>query len=323
MIGMHFCYTLLNKVNLHKSLPLRKLISRKRFKEEIILDITTGILLLSIGILAGGYGTIVGAGGGFIFVPALLIVFDMDPALASGSGLVIVLINSLSGVLGYAKQKKIYFKIGLTIGISALPGSLLGVWLLQSYSSQYFYVVFATILVALGLFLFSKNSPFANKLKKQQVVRETDSVSYSQAVPTLEGSDPIDNGQPKSSLTETSPILQEKWLIPLGFIMGILSSYLGIGGGWLLVPILIYLFKVSTHKATATSIFSLCLYSSVGVISQLFYSSIDWMTVVWGGIGVIIGSQFGVILAQRIPGRVIIQMLSILLLVIGVRMYFN
>ncbi|MCG1027200.1 sulfite exporter TauE/SafE family protein [Virgibacillus halodenitrificans] len=256
------------------------------------MDIMTGLLLLIIGIIAGGYGTIVGAGGGFIFVPALLILLDMDPVIAAGSGLVIVLINSFTGVLGYAKQKKINYKIALTIGISALPGALLGVWLLQAYSSQYFYVIFATILVGLGIFLFSKNSPWEGKLlsKKKQPERNA----------------------PKDA-----------WFIPLGLVMGILSSYLGIGGGWLLVPILIYVFHVPTHRAAATSILSLCLYSLIGVLSQLYYSNIDWMTVVFGGTGVILGANIGVFLSQRIPGKVILQMLSVVLVIIGVRMYFQ
>ncbi|MYL59159.1 TSUP family transporter [Virgibacillus halodenitrificans] len=256
------------------------------------MDIMTGLLLLVIGVIAGGYGTIVGAGGGFIFVPALLILLDMDPVIAAGSGLVIVLINSFTGVLGYAKQKKINYKIALTIGISALPGALLGVWLLQAYSSQYFYVIFATILVGLGIFLFSKNSPWESKRlsKKQQMERNA----------------------PK-----------DVWFIPLGLVMGILSSYLGIGGGWLLVPILIYVFHVPTHRAAATSILSLSLYSFIGVVSQLYYGNIDWMTVVFGGIGVILGANIGVFLSQRIPGKVILQMLSVVLVIIGVRMYFQ
>lgn len=264
------------------------------------MDILTGIFLLVIGIIAGGYGTIVGAGGGFIFVPALLILLDMDPVIAAGSGLVIVLINSFTGVLGYARQKKINYKIALTIGISALPGAVLGVWLLQTYSSQYFYVIFATILVALGIFLFSKNSPWEGKSlfkNRKEAAAKADS--------------------------KETKTLKNIWFIPLGLLMGVLSSYLGIGGGWLLVPILIYLFKVPTHRAAATSILSLCFYSTVGVISQLYYNNIDWMTVIFGGAGVIIGANIGVILSQKLPGKVILQMLSVLLVIIGVRMYFQ
>jgi len=275
------------------------------------MEFSTGLLLLFIGIIAGGYGTIVGAGGGFIFVPALLLIFHMNPAVAAGTGLVIVLINSLSGVIGYAKQKRISYRTGITLGIGALPGSLLGVRLLQIYSSKYFYVVLATLLVVLGVFLFASNSPLAIlKRKRSSEVRR-------------EGRIFVENSTMEVSATIEKPRISITWLVPIGFLLGVLSSYLGIGGGWLLVPILIYIFKVSTHYATATSIFALTLYTSVGVIAQIFYSSIDWMTVLWGGIGVIIGSQIGVLLAQRIPGKVIIQMLSVLLMVIGFRMYFN
>jgi uncharacterized membrane protein YfcA len=273
------------------------------------MEFTTGLLLLAIGIIAGGYGTIVGAGGGFIFVPALLLIFHMNPALAAGTGIVIILINSLSGVVGFAKQKRINYRTGIILGIGAFPGSLLGVWLLQIYSSSYFYVVFASLLVALGVFLFAKNSPFTIRKKKNSFAISRE------GSPVIEGS--------ISSAIIDNPRLPVTRLLPLGFLMGVLSSYLGIGGGWLLVPILVYLFKVSTHYATATSIFSLTLYSTVGVISQMFYNSIDWVTVLWGGVGVIIGSQIGVIISQRIAGKVIFQMLSVLLMIIGFRMYFT
>lgn len=284
------------------------------------MDVTTGLLLLVIGIIAGGYGTIVGAGGGFIFVPALLLILEMDPAIAAGSGLVIVLINSFSGAAGYARQRKIDYRTGIFIAIGALPGSLLGVWLLHVYSSDYFFIVFATVLVLLGIFLFTKNTswgkskPQTQKHTEQQKAREEMGAVASEA-----------SSHPSATTNQqtTNNRIDIKWLLPLGLLMGILSSYLGIGGGWLLVPILIYVFKFPTHFATATSMFSLCIYSSYGVASQIFYNSIDWMAVVWGAIGIIIGSQLGVKLAQRIPGKVIMQMLSILLIVIGFRMYFG
>lgn len=279
------------------------------------MELTTGFLLLLIGILAGGYGTIVGAGGGFIFVPALLLLFKMEPAIAAGSGLMIVLINSLSGVIGYAKQGKIQYRTGLIIGIGALPGSFLGVWLLQIYSSSYFYVIFATLLVGLGIFLLTKNLP--DKFKKH-----IPSKSYAYVAVSATGENA---GFLQKEVIEDEKESQslKKRLIPLGLVIGILSSYLGIGGGWLLVPILIYVFKVPAHNAAATSIFSLCLYSTIGVIAQLFYGHVDWTAVIFGGIGVIIGSQIGVLLSLKIPGKVIIRMLSVLLIFIGFRMYFS
>lgn len=275
------------------------------------MDITTGVLLALIGIIAGGYGSIVGAGGGFIFVPALLLIFKMDPVLASASGLVIVLVNSLSGVIGYGKQKRIDYRTGWTLAIGAFPGSLLGIWLLQIYSSRLFYIVFASLLVLLGFFLFAKNSPSILRKRIVAAARE-------ETATTIESVESF-----SAPIGGRNARLKAKWLVPLGLLMGVLSSYLGIGGGWLLVPILIYIFKVPPHYATATSIFSLCLYTSVGVISQVFYENIDWPTVLWGGFGIILGSQLGVALSRKIPGKVIMQMLSVLLVIIGVRMFFN
>src|SRR5699024_8495227 len=252
------------------------------------------LVLFLTGILAGGYGTIVGAGGCFIFFPMLLLVLNVNPTIASGSGLVIVLINAFSGTIGYAKQKKIDYRTGILIAIGAFPGSLLGVWLLHVYDSNYFYLVFAVVLILLGVFLFIKNISSS----------KTDRKSFSV------------NKNKKNNI-------EKKWLLPLGLLMGTLSSYLGIGGGWLLVPILIYVFKFSTHLATATSIFSLFIYSSYGVIVQILYNSIDWVIVFWGAIGIIIGSQIGVKLAKNLSGKFIMQLLSILLIIIGIRMCFE
>jgi uncharacterized protein len=189
------------------------------------MDISTGLLLLLIGILAGGYGTIVGAGGGFILVPILLIVFHMKPAVAAGTGLVIVFINSVSGVIGYARKRKINYRMGITIGIGALPGSLIGVWLLRLYSSNFFYILFASVLVCLGIFLLVKNSPVELKRKEKILAISEGSAKCLSSQKT-----DIVSSKDESSMALNSTNLKWKPLLPLGFLMGILSSYLGIGG---------------------------------------------------------------------------------------------
>lgn len=257
------------------------------------MEITIGVFILLIGILAGGYGTIVGAGGGFIFVPALLILLNIDPVAAAASGLVIVFINTFSAIIGYAKQKNINYRIGVSIIIGAIPSSILGAWILQfiDANSKFFYWSFASLLLVFGIVLLYKNSNF--NLNKQK-----DNIHI-----TL---------QPKAH-----------WLILLGLLMGIISSFLGIGGGWLLVPILIYLFGLPVHQAAATSIFSLSIYSLVGVSTHIFYNNVNWPIVFWGGIGVIIGAQLGVLIAKRLSGQTILKMLSIVLCIVGFRMYFS
>ncbi|WP_040978391.1 sulfite exporter TauE/SafE family protein [Oceanobacillus jeddahense] len=257
------------------------------------MEVTTAIFILIIGIIAGGYGTIVGAGGGFIFVPALLILLNIDPVAAAASGLVIVFINTFSAIIGYAKQKNINYRIGGSIIIGAIPSSVLGAWLLQfiDANSKVFYWSFASILLIFGIVLLYKNSNFSLNKKKSNIDITLQIKTYR--------------------------------LILLGLLMGIISSFLGIGGGWLLVPILIYLFGLSVHQAAATSIFSLCIYSLVGVSTHIFYNNVNWSIVFWGGLGVIIGAQLGVFIAKKLSGQTILKMLSIVLCIVGVRMYFS
>jgi uncharacterized protein len=260
-------------------------------------ELTSFSLLFMIGLIAGAYGVMVGAGGGFIFVPALLIIFHLPPEKAVGTGLAIVLINALSGVLGYVKQKRINYKMGILISIGAIPGTFIGSWLIQFGSTEFFYVAFASMLISLGLFLMIKKAPH------QQAEQEVAAA--------------IESAIPKKNLPNAL------FLLLIGLLLGTLSNYLGIGGGWLLVPILIYLFHVVPHQATATSIFSLCIYSFIGLITQVYQGHIDWSSTLFGGLGVLIGAQIGVYLSCKLSGKLIIQMLSFLLIGVGIKLFFR
>ncbi|WP_308216582.1 sulfite exporter TauE/SafE family protein [Pseudalkalibacillus decolorationis] len=264
----------------------------------------TGLFLLLIGFLSGGYGVIVGAGGGFVFVPALLIFLNLSPQMAAGTGLAVVLINALSGVFGYVRQNRIDYKVGITLSIGAVPGTFIGVWLVQFSNSQSFYWIFALMLFTLGVFLLLKNpSANDNNSEKAETAATMDNETFEKK--------------------KVSPKLNTVCLLLIGVLLGVVSNYFGIGGGWLLVPVLIYIFRVMPHYATATSIFSLCLYSTVGVVTHIYYGNINWMVVLWGGLGVIFGAQLGVYLSNKISGKLIIQMLSILLIGVGIKLFFS
>ncbi|ASN06823.1 sulfite exporter TauE/SafE family protein [Virgibacillus necropolis] len=282
------------------------------------MEITMGILLLFIGFFSGAYGIIVGAGGGFIFVPALLILFNLSPQVAAGTGLTVVLLNALSGVVGYVRQKRIDYHLGFTLSIGAVPGTFLGVLLAKIIPSQSFYWIFATLLVALGVFLLLKKEP---KSKAETAVSMDDIATRGKDSVSLNGDQAKDTKNP--SHEEKKEIKTKILILFTGVLLGTVSSFFGIGGGWLMVPILVYLFRVIPRYATATSIFALCLYSLVGVVIYLFQGNIYWTAVLWGGLGVITGAQIGVYLSNRISGKMIIQMLSILLIGVGIKLFFN
>lgn len=91
-------------------------------------------------------------------------------------------------------------------------------------------------------------------------------------------------------------------LIAFGVFMGALVSFFGIGGGWFMVPLLIYMFKISPHRATPTSVFSLCIYFVIGVSMHIYSGHAVWSAALWGGIGALIDAQIGVVLSNQISG---------------------
>lgn len=241
----------------------------------------TVILLILLGLIASSYGVIIGAGGGFIFVPLLLLFYDITPAEVAGTGLLIVLISSLSGVFSYIKQKRVNYKIGLLVAIGAIPGTFLGNTLISFVPEATFYKIFALMLLGLGFFQIFRAPTEQNSLviskEKQQLI------------------------------------------LPLiGVGVGTISSFFGIGGGFIVVPILIYVFGLRIHLATATSIFALMIYSSIGSIPPLLKGSIDWTVLAWSGIGVLIGSQLGAFISKRLNTTVVTRMLATVVILMGV-----
>lgn len=265
---------------------------------------TTGLLLLLIGLISGAYGIMVGAGGGFIFVPALLILLHLSPEVAAGTGLIVVFVSTVSGLPGYVRQKRIDYKMGIIMSIGAVPGTIAGIWLAQISSSELFSRVFAALLLALGIFLIVKKTPGA-KSKRQKT--ET-AAALDDEKEAIEG---MKSGR-KTFFIQSM----------IGVLLGIVSGFFGIGGGFLLVPILLYILHVSPHRATATSIFSLSLYSLVGVFIHLYQGNIDWTAALWGGIGVLIGAQVGVYVSGKISGKRIVQLLAIILIVVGIKLFY-
>lgn len=266
------------------------------------IDLAHGLTLLVIGFLAGTFGIIVGAGGGFLFVPALLIYLRLPPPVAAGTGLLVVFVNSLSGISGFVRQKRISYGLALRIVAGGIPGAFLGVWLAETVSSELFYKIFAALLVSLGVFLIVKQMPS----------------SRIEAVPSAANG----SGNPAHANREGSDVPLPQLLF-VGLLIGTISSYFGIGGGWLLVPILVYLFRIRPHIATATVIFSLSINSIVGGLIYIFHGNVDWIAVVWGGAGVIVGAQLGVYLSSRISGQRIIQLLALVLIGVGIKLFLT
>ena len=99
--------------------------------------LNTELFLVGLGV--GSFGTLIGAGGGFILVPVFLLLFHYTPQFAVGTSLAIVFFNALSGTIAYMRQKKVYYDAAIRFSLATLPGAVIGSYLAHYFTSNVFF----------------------------------------------------------------------------------------------------------------------------------------------------------------------------------------
>jgi uncharacterized membrane protein YfcA len=255
--------------------------------------------LLPLGFFAGGYGTLIGAGGGFVLAPALLLIYPGEaPETITSISLAVVFFNALSGTLAYTRSDRIDFKSGTIFAVATMPGAVAGALATTAISRQRFNLVFGLLLVAVAIFL-------ALNPGKKNVVR------LGQAA----------DAKTTRNLSFPAVLIGASVSTVFGFV----SSFLGIGGGFLYVPALVYLLRFPVHIATATSLFVLTITAFTGsathIAAGLFHHGVRRAIAL--SIGAILGAQVAARLSQRIHGDWIIRSLAIALGLVGLRLILS
>ncbi len=269
------------------------------------MTLALGLGLFAFGLLVGCYGSLVGAGGGFVMVPVFLLVFRFPPPLAAGTSLAVVCANAASGSYSYFRQRRIDLRSGWQFAAATVPGSIAGVYLLRLLSARTFEIIFGALLSGLGLFMALKpRHPDAEELSgealeagvppgvvlRQLVDRK--GARYSYRYPWWRG-------------------------IALSLAVGMFSSLLGIGGGPLHVPGMVFMLGFPVHIAVATSHFVLALSSFVATCVNLALEQVHLPTAAIMGVGAILGARGGTALAGRLRGGPILRFLSLALIALG------
>ncbi|NJN68505.1 MAG: sulfite exporter TauE/SafE family protein [Chloroflexaceae bacterium] len=274
------------------------------------LHLISFVLLLLLGLFVGGYGSMVGAGGGFVLMPILLLIYpDMAPEAVTSISLTAVFLNAVSGSIAYARMKRIHYRSGIIFALATVPGAVFGVTATSLVDRHLFELLFGVFMLAMSLFLFVKPSggkPSASLPAQPQERSETT------AGPLPESSD--------SNLVNSLPC---RCVLGGGasVIVGFLSSFLGIGGGIMHVPIMVYVLEFPVHLATATSQFILMITSLTGVSTHLvggtLLEGITYTIPIC--IGIVFGAQLGARLSRRMHGAWIVRSLAFALGAAGVR----
>lgn len=240
-------------------------------------------LLFAAGLGIGGLGTLIGAGGGWMIVPILLFGLGFPPQEAVATSLAIVFLNALSGSVAYMVQGRVLYRMGTAFAAATIPGALLGAWLVQYLGSRPFTLLFGLFLLLVALILYRGGQ-------------------LSLLAPTPR------RIQPEAFSSLRSPPMRVGVL--LSFLVGVISSLFGIGGGIVHVPFLIIILGLPVHAATATSHFVLAITSLTGSAMFYLHGQIHFDIAVPMGLGVLLGAQGGALLSMRMEGGPIRRLLA-------------
>ncbi len=261
-----------------------------------------------LGLGAGSYGVIVGAGGGFIIVPVLLTFFDYDSQTAAGTSLALVAVNGLSASFVYLRSGLVDRRSALLFAVAALPGSVLAPFALKLVPGEGFMLAFGVLLVGLAL---------------HTVLRRTDDEPSAESSPS---SGPAwmcfrERRIKVDAVNEYRYSFSETLAAILNVALGFVSSFFGVGAGFLRTPLLIAFFRFPTKIAAATSICALAIYSTVGTAAHASLSNVEWYPAfVVIGAGMIVGGQLGARTGTRLRGRWIVRLLVLLLAALGIQL---
>ena len=269
------------------------------------------VVLILIGLVLGAIGTLIGAGGGFILVPLLLLTQkQLLPDAVTAISTAIVACNALSGSVAYIASKRVDYKAGFVFALFTIPGSILGVYTTKLIPKHTFDLLFGVIVVLLSIYLFVKGGK--RKLNTGVVLQGKELTHQSIT--------------DKSGETYTYSYDMKKGAI-LSLFVGYLSPILGIGGGIIHVPAMAEWLKFPVHIATATSHFVLAISTTISTAVHAWngdYNDPVVMKMVIGlGIGVIIGAQVGARFSRRVRDKSIIKALAVCLAIVGIRILFS
>ncbi len=240
--------------------------------------------LIALGFAAGILGSIIGLGGGIIVVPVLTFL-GFPPTTAASNSLFAALSNAIASTISYSRQKRIEFSLGITLGLLSIPGTVLGALISTDVTPEIFKILFGLVLIASAAYIFlrKKIESKEKKLSTQMMV----------------------------------------FAVGASFFAGIISSFFGIGGGIVFVPLMVIGMGMAMKRAAPTSQLILLFASLSGVLSHSLLGHPDFTQAGLLAIGSFIGGLVGARLSLEIKERYLKILVSAVILIAAAKLFFD
>ena len=278
-----------------------------------------------VGFLSGMFGV----GGGFLMTP-LLIFYGIPPAVAVPTEANQIVASSFSGVLVHLRRQTVDFRLGLTLLAGGIVGSALGTMLFSALRAlgqldlivSLLYVVFLGTIGALmlveSLAVIRRTRREARSGAAEAVIVQTSAESRPRRSSWIQ-SLPLQTTFARSNLTISAiPVLV------LGALVGLLASIMGVGGGFIMVPAMIYLLRVPTNVVIGTSLFQIMFVTAfTTMIQSAANQTVDIVLALVLMVGGVIGAQFGARAGARLRGEQLRALLALMVLAVALRLLWG
>ena len=275
-------------------------------------------VLLGMGAAVGFLSGMFGVGGGFLITP-LLIFYNIPPAVAVATGANQVVAASFSGTLAHFKRGTLDLKLGTVLLIGGIAGSVAGVYvytLLRNMGQldlivSILYVIFLGVIG--GLMLIESASALRRVRNGQAAtLRRPGQHNWVHRLPL------------KMRFRASKLYVSIIPVLGIGAFIGFLASSMGIGGGFIMVPAMIYLLKVPTNVVSGTSLYQIMFVSAFTTVAQAVTNqSVDIVLALMLMLGGVAGAQYGARVGQRLRGEQIRALLALLVLAVALRLFYG
>ncbi|MFS2324287.1 MULTISPECIES: sulfite exporter TauE/SafE family protein [Brucella] len=276
------------------------------------------LVLLGMGAAVGFLSGLFGVGGGFLITP-LLIFYNIPPAIAVATGANQVIASSVSGALAHFKRRTLDIKLGLFLVAGGILGSLLGIYVFSwlrdlGQLDLIVSILYVFFLGTVGGLMLVESVRALRRVKKGQAgaIRRPGQHTWIHKLPF------------KMRFRASTIYVSIIPVLAIGFFIGLLSSVMGVGGGFIMVPALIYLLHVPTNVVVGTSLFQITFVTAFTTVMQATTNqSIDIVLAFLLMLGGVIGAQYGARAGQKLRGEQLRLLLALLVLAVGLRLAFG
>jgi len=273
-------------------------------------------VIIGMGAAVGFLSGMFGVGGGFLITP-LLIFYNIPPAVAVATGANQVIASSFSGALAHYRRGTLDLRLAAMLIVGGLFGSALGVWLYTllrriGQLDLAVSILYVVLLGTVGVLMLQEAVRAMRRVKRTGGSGEVRRSGHHNWVHRL----PFKMRFKRSKLfVSVVPVLG------LGFFVGVLGSVMGVGGGFIMVPAMIYLLRVPTSVVIGTSLVQIMFTAAITTVLQASTNgTIDIVLAFLLMIGGVVGAQYGAQAGRKLRGEQLRALLAVLVLAVALRL---